>query len=414
MIIPWKVDVPQDRLAFINWLIIAAAIFIYVLQQVSIMTREGLVDSKMAEYQDRPLEDMVKDFKVDEKTVKKIETHVDKTIGRFDSERPSTSNALRSMRDTLVKRAILDEYYVWGEVRPYILNGWRLKGFIGHMWLHGDIIHLLGNMLFLWIFGNSVCAKIGNLRYVPLYLGLGFLAGLSQLLFVGGSCLGASGAIFGIVGMFLVFFPENEITCYFIFFLFFRPIIKEFSVSSIWMILFWIVFNVWGVISGGGHVAYFAHLGGFAGGVVLGIAMLKLNMITMEKYEKSLLQLIDEHFKPVKAEPASGYYDYLNAPEKEMVYTSQKDESISFEPKSISLDVLPIGLMPTEQIPLDPLPLPQEAMPLPVPPLTQVKPKDDFIRFECQCGKKLKMPAQYAGKKGKCPKCGARIKIPEK
>ena len=84
-------------------------------------------------------------------------------------------------------------------------------------------------------------------------------------MFTGGNAIGASGAINGIVGMYLVFFPINEITCYFVFLLLPR-LIKEFSLSSIWMILFWLAFDIWGAMRGGGQVAYFAHLGGFAGG----------------------------------------------------------------------------------------------------------------------------------------------------
>jgi membrane associated rhomboid family serine protease len=121
-------------------------------------------------------------------------------------------------------------------------------------------------MLFLWIFGNAVCAKIGNLRYLPIYTGLGIIAGMSQLLFSGEGGLGASGAINGIVGMYLVFFPTNEITCYFLMIFLLRPCVKEFSLSSYWMILFWLAFDIWGAMQGGGGIAYFAHLGGFAGG----------------------------------------------------------------------------------------------------------------------------------------------------
>ena len=206
------------------------------------------------------------------------------------------------LKEMLVKRIILERYYVWGKVRPYILNGFELKGLFGHMWLHGGVLHLAGNMLFLWIFGNAVCANIGNLRYIPAYIGLGIVAGISQLVFMGGSSLGASGAINGIVGMFLVFFPQNEITCYFIYVLLLSPYIREFSVSSVWIILLWLAFDILGVVLGGGGVAYFAHLGGFAGGVILAILMLKFKMVTMERYEKSLLQVIEEYRHPPAVE----------------------------------------------------------------------------------------------------------------
>jgi hypothetical protein len=261
------------------------------------------------------------------------------------------------------------------------------------MWLHGGIMHLLGNMLFLWIFGNAICAKIGNIRYIGAYIGLGLLAGISHLVFAGGSVLGASGAINGIVGMFLVLFPQNEITCYWIFFMF-GGFAKEINVSSAWMILFWLVFDIWGAMSGGGQVAYFAHLGGFAGGVVLAILMLKFKMLTTERYEKTLLQVIEEYRHPSAIESPSGYYGYLN-------------ETANLQQELPLVPVPPVPFEP-KTISIDPVEKPKTI------PLAPQKPQDEFIRFACACGKRVKMPAKYAGKTGKCPQCNARLKIPEK
>ena len=132
------------------------------------------------------------------------------------------------------------------------------------MWLHGGLLHLLGNLLFLWVFGNAVCAKIGNLRYLLLYVLLGVTAGIAHLLISRGAVIGASGAINGVVGMYLVLFYENEITCLFAFWLIVLYV-RVFAVSSIWMILLWLLWDVVGaLLPGGSNVAYFAHLGGFA------------------------------------------------------------------------------------------------------------------------------------------------------
>jgi hypothetical protein len=194
--------------------------------------------------------------------------------------------------------------------------------------------------------------------------------------------------------MFLVLFPQNEITCYFIFLIFIRPIVKEFSVSSAWMILLWLAFDILGVVLGGGQVAYFAHLGGFAGGVILAILMLKFKMLTTERYEKTLLQIIEEYRHPPEVESPSGYYGYLNATanlQQELPLASIPP--IPFEPKTVSIN-------PVKQ--------PEKIA------LGQQKPQDEFIRFACACGKRVKMPAKYAGKTGKCPQCNARLKIPEK
>ena len=51
-----------------------------------------------------------------------------------------------------------------------LLDGWHAKGLFGHMWLHADLFHLLGNMLFLWVFGNAICSTLGNVRYLCVYV----------------------------------------------------------------------------------------------------------------------------------------------------------------------------------------------------------------------------------------------------
>jgi len=376
----------------VNWLIIAGAIAVFIFQTLSVHERTDQLPAMTKKYENVPVEDMVKEFGVKDKDIKRIEKSVEKPTRIMEDEGLfKKADEREQFKERFVKESILQQYYVLGEIRPYILDGFALKGLFGYMWLHGGILHILGNMLFLWIFGNAICAKIGNLRYIPAYIGLGLVAGISHLVFVGGSMLGASGAINGIVGMFLVLFPQNEITCYWIFF----PYIRQFSVSSAWMILFWLVFDILGVILGGGGVAYFAHLGGFAGGVVLASLMLKFKMVTMERYEKSLFQVIEEYRHPSAIEnPSSGYYGYLNATANlQQELPLAPIPPVPFEPKTISID-------PVEK--------PQTI------PLEPQKPQDEFIRFACACGKRVKMPAKYAGKTGKCPQCNARLKIPEK
>ncbi|MHC4434903.1 MAG: rhomboid family intramembrane serine protease, partial [Planctomycetota bacterium] len=152
------------------------------------------------------------------------------------------------------------EQYIENSITmQYTLDGWGIKGLLGSMWLHGGIMHLLGNSLYLWLFGNAVCSKLGNLRYLPVYLLLGVAGGIGHLLFSGGRALGASGAISGLIGMHLVFFPENAISCFFCWiFLPHRPV--WFSIRSFWLILPWFVLNLYGAIRGTGTVGYFAHI----------------------------------------------------------------------------------------------------------------------------------------------------------
>ena len=174
------------------------------------------------------------------------------------------------------------------KIYSFVLDGWGIRGLFGHMWLHAGLLHLIGNLIFLWIFGNAVCSKLGNVLYLPVYVGLGLIAAMSHQILVGGSAIGASGAINGIVGMYLVFFPENTISCFFLFF--FRPIF--FSLSGYWLILLWFAFDLFGAVSGSEGVAYVAHIGGFLGGFGLAILMLKMKWIGMERDERSIFDIL--------------------------------------------------------------------------------------------------------------------------
>ncbi len=399
MIIPWKVDVPQDRRPFINWLIIAGAIFAFTLQIISIAEQSAKLPEKRKELENSSVEDVAKEFGVDEQQLKKIEQSVGENPGNIHDGKLYTGS-----KDKKTKEVILRDYFVWGKIRPFFLNGWTIKGLLGHMWLHGGFIHLFGNMLFLWIFGNAVCAKIGNISYLFIYLGLGIIAGVSHLVFTGGNALGASGAVYGIVGMYLAFFPENEITCYFVMWLMLSPCVKEFCISSIWLILFWVAFDVWGAMQGGGGVAYFAHLGGFAAGFVLAIAMLKLKLVVMdEDYEKSLLQLISGRKGPAAYESTPVYIRHSGLSEKDLE-TVKPETAEPAEMKTIPLESA-IG-------PASPAAIAKagETSPSGGPE----PPKEEFIRFACSCGKRFKAPLKYAGKMGVCPKCKLRVRLPEK
>jgi hypothetical protein len=141
------------------------------------------------------------------------------------------------------------------------------------------------------------------------------------------------------------------------------------------MILFWLVFDVWGAMKGGGGVAYFAHLGGFAGGVALAILMLKLKMVTMERYEKSLLQIIEEYRHPSPFD-TEGYYDYLRTSE-----TAAEMPLVPFELKTIST----FSFEQPQTISLEPQ------------SHRQTSGSYDDLSLRLTCGKRS--PAKFAGKR---------------
>ena len=161
---------------------------------------------------------------------------------------------------------------------PMVLNGWDIPGLVGHAFLHEDILHLLGNMIFMWIFGNAICARVGNLIYIPIFLTLTLAAAVGHNLLSGGPAVGASGVVNGLIGMFVVWFPAEYMTCVVVFG--FTP--RLFEIKAYWMIALWVVLDLLGVMSGESGIAYWAHLGGFGGGFLLATALLKLELIDMD------------------------------------------------------------------------------------------------------------------------------------
>ncbi|MFO7775101.1 MAG: rhomboid family intramembrane serine protease [Candidatus Hydrogenedentota bacterium] len=173
-------------------------------------------------------------------------------------------------------------------VEEAMLHGSSPGGLFSYMLFHGSLMHLLGNMIFLWVFGNAVCAKVGNGTYILIYIAAGIAGGMAHLVLDGAPTIGASGAVNGIVGMYLIFYPLNNITCFYLIVIPIPPFCGTVSLSSMWIILLWLVFDIWGVIGGGGPVAYWAHLGGFATGFGIGALLLLTGGIPMSDTECSL------------------------------------------------------------------------------------------------------------------------------
>jgi membrane associated rhomboid family serine protease len=141
------------------------------------------------------------------------------------------------------------------------------------MFLHGGLLHIIGNMWFLWIFGANVEDRLGPFAYLFLYLVTGIGSGISQLLFSWGShvpSIGASGAISGILGANIVFFPGSRIlTLIPLFIIWFTARIPAAIFIGLWFLIQFLS----GVSSLGtanmGGVAWWAHVGGFLLGVLL-------------------------------------------------------------------------------------------------------------------------------------------------
>ena len=161
------------------------------------------------------------------------------------------------------------EYSVGHDIPPTIpLPYWSTL--ITSMFLHGGWMHLGGNMLYLWIFGDNLERVMGAAKYAVFYIVCGIAAGLAHILFAGGSTVpsvGASGAISGVLGGYLLMFPKNRV-----------KVLTRGGVASVPAL---VVLGMWIVIqlvsqlgsiaetSQGGGVAYMAHIGGFVAGMAL-------------------------------------------------------------------------------------------------------------------------------------------------
>ena len=135
------------------------------------------------------------------------------------------------------------------------------------LFLHGGFVHLLGNMLYLWIFGNNIEDSMGRGRFVIFYLVCGLVASLSQVYLYPDSpvpVIGASGAIAGVLGGYLLLFPRARVLTLVPIF-FFIQIIR---LPAVFVLGFWFIIQLLNAGAGGG-VAWFAHIGGFICGFVL-------------------------------------------------------------------------------------------------------------------------------------------------
>lgn len=162
-------------------------------------------------------------------------------------------------------------------VEHLVLDGWEMKGALGSALLHVDFSHLLFNMIYLWVFGNAVCAKFGNIKFLLLYFSGAVAAAVMHLLFDGAPALGASGAINAVMGFFVVLYPTNRVYCFY----WFIFLYGKFSVGAGWLIFFWFALDLWGAYDGDeeSRIAVWAHIGGFIFGVVAAFMSLALNWV---------------------------------------------------------------------------------------------------------------------------------------
>jgi len=151
----------------------------------------------------------------------------------------------------------------------------ELHALVTSMFLHGGWLHLIGNMWFLWVYGDNVEDVLGHAKYLLFYLLCGLAAGLTHVVFNLGSrvpTIGASGAVAGVMGAYLLKFPHARIVTLIPVFVFLTTV----EIPAVLILVYWFIIQVFsGVGSLGyshlsqGGVAWFAHVGGFVAGMVL-------------------------------------------------------------------------------------------------------------------------------------------------
>jgi membrane associated rhomboid family serine protease len=230
-------DVQRTRIVpFVNYLLIAANIAVFLLQQ-------SRPDAFTVAYAATPFEI----------------THGEDLDGLVVVRRAATELEPRGpdpieAEETRIPQAPVP-FPIWGTL-------------LTSMFLHGGWLHLAGNMLYLWIFGDNVEEVLGHGRYLLTYLACGLAASLANILLAPNSViptLGASGAIAGVMGMYLVWFPTNQVRVLVIRFITLMPAVL---VIGLWLLMqLFLGYQALGRMGETGGVAYAAHVGGAAAGI---------------------------------------------------------------------------------------------------------------------------------------------------
>ncbi|WP_101069244.1 rhomboid family intramembrane serine protease [Roseovarius salinarum] len=173
-------------------------------------------------------------------------------------------------------RALNQFFYEWAIIPRLVTEYGAYHSLVTSMFLHGGLLHLGGNMLFLWIFGDNLEDEMGHLGFVAFYLACGVGAGLGHVMAGPMSTVptvGASGAIAGVMGGYLLLYPQARVDVLVILFFFVTVVaVPAWIMLGLWF-LFQLVSGV-GADANAGGVAYWAHAGGFVIGAVLTLPVL--------------------------------------------------------------------------------------------------------------------------------------------
>ncbi len=333
--IPYSVDASFDHRPVVNWLIFAVVVLAFIVRlQFGVERIEPFAVKGRPEI---------------------------KQIGRAEeTEAERIAAARREMLEEQAEDVELEKI----EPEPVVKEGSWIVGLFTYSFLHVNAFHFLVNLIFLWFFGNAICAKTGNKVYPILYLVFSLLGGVIHMLLGRGPGMGTNAAISGFAGMYLVLFPENSVNWFSPF-----PHPVTFAGSSYTTIIVWLVLDFVSTLCGVEGIAFIghtqsvtciAHILVFGVGFGLAALALKKKWLLTERGERSLLQVLSRQDVQVEQEQEK-----------------KPKESEARKPTKVT-----------------------------------TTPKDEFIHFSCDCGKKIRVHRRFAGKTGQCPQCKKRVKIP--
>ena len=180
--------------------------------------------------------------------------------------------------------------FVAGMMNPHIADGYSLSArqpqlyqFFTYQFLHAGWMHIIGNMLFLYIFGNNINDRLGHLGYLAMYLGGGVFAGISYVVtsHSDAGLVGASGSIATVTGAYLVLLPRSNVTIVYFFYL-----VGVTEIASLWFILFFFAYDIYSNLSTqGDNVAHTAHIGGTVFGALICMGLLGLHLLPRDPFD---------------------------------------------------------------------------------------------------------------------------------
>lgn len=371
-LIPFHVDVPMERIPFTNWILMAATVFVSLFLMGNQYVKE--VEGK---------EDVARHIQV--------VMHMKHT-----SAAEQTEDEKKQLSE------VLDFFFQPGTLRRDRFSLWQLFTCV---FVHAGMLHLISNMVFLFVFGNAVNAKLGHLPFVALYFVSGAVAAAAWLLFdrAGYGLVGASGAIAGIVGAFLVLYPRNDISVFYFFWLIRFVRFGMWRLSSYWIIILFMLQDLVGTLlqglaDGGGGVAYICHLGGSAFGIAVAAVLVFTGLVQSERGEQNLLEIFG--WVPSAAERRKRRRRRkrrLREPKPAEVKSPSTNSQQVPSPRvgeGQGGGYVPTSVSP----PRHPSPIQGEGAPARL--------------LACpNCQRKLRVPVSLAGKKIRCPGCGGVTRV---